>query len=452
MVAPWLSWLTVFSTAAGRSERFSFFSFSWGGVCCVAACDAIAHVNSRAIVHFMNRIRSSSRGTCEFYAAVPYSGLTGDCLGDKRDVARARRIRSLYPPCPSLRSRMNKPSIQVLGLLASVALAWPGASSAQTFKVAKYSIGGDGGTDYLTAEPGTGRVFVSRSTHVMVIDGATGKVIGDIPDTPRTHGIALAPKSGHGFTTNAGDSTVTMFDLVSLAVVKKIKVPTGGLDGIMYDDYSDRIILTNHSRPAGTVVAIEPKNGDIVGTVQLEDDSPEGAASDGKGKIFVNNEGKNTIQVIDEKTMTAIASWPLAPCEGPTGIAYDRATDRIFAGCGKTSVVLDAKTGKVIATIANGDGVDALGWDPAQKLIYIPAGRDSNVTVVHQDSPDKYTVVATVPTMRGAKTISVDTQKHVAYLFQPEYGPLPAGTPPPQPGARPQRGPVIGAWFFAISH
>ncbi len=347
---------------------------------------------------------------------------------------------------------MNRPSLLGSALLMTTALAWPAASPAQAFKVAKYSIGGDGGTDYLTVEPGTGRVFVSRSTHVMVVEGATGKVIGDIPDTPRNHGIALATKSGHGFITNAGDSTVTMFDLTSLAVIKKIPIPTGGLDGIMYDDFSDRIILTNHSRPIGTVVAIDPKSGAIVATVQLEDNAPEGAASDGKGKIFVNNEGTSTIQVIDERTMTAVASWPLAPCEGPTGIAYDRATDRIFSGCGKTSVVLDAKTGKVVATIANGDGVDALGWDPLQKLMYIPAGRDSNVTVVRQDSPDKYTVVATVATMRGAKTISVDPQKHVAYLFQPEYGPLPPGTPPPAPGQRPPRGPVIGAWFFAISH
>ena len=347
---------------------------------------------------------------------------------------------------------MNRPSIHALALLVGVALAWPSASPAQTFKVAKYSIGGDGGTDYLTAEPGTSRVFVSRSTHVMVIDGATGKVLGDIPDTPRNHGIALAPKSGHGFITSAGDSTVTMFDLTSLAVIKKIPVPTGGLDGIMYDDFSDRIILTNHSRPAGTLVAIDPKTGAIVGTVQLEDTGPEGAASDGKGRIFVNNEGTSTMQVIDERTMAAVASWPLAPCDGPTGIAYDRKTDRVFSGCGKTSVVVDAKTGKIVATITNGDGVDALGWDPSQKLIYIPAGRDSNVTVAREDSPDKYTVVATVPTMRGAKTISVDTLKHVAYLFQPEYGPLPPGTPPPQPGQRPPRGPVIGAWFFAITH
>src|SRR5712672_3719236 len=122
-------------------------------------------------------------------------------------------------------------------LIVAVVLALPGFASAQTFAVAKYSIGGDGGTDYLTAEPGTGRVFVSRSTHVMVIDGATGKVLGDIPDTPRNHGIALAPKSGHGFITSAGDSTVEMFDMATLAVIKRIPVPTGGLDGIMYDDF-----------------------------------------------------------------------------------------------------------------------------------------------------------------------------------------------------------------------
>src|SRR5467141_3775974 len=437
MVAPWLSWSTVFCTAAGRSELFSFFSFSCEGVCCVAACDAIAHDKTSAgIVHFVNRMKSSWReyganSTCPYLTA----GLQGTVSGINATVHARVELGGLHRSCPPSRSRMYKPSIQVVALLVGAVLAWPGVSQAQSFKVAKYSIGGDGGTDYLTAESGTGRVFVSRSTHVMVIDGATGKVLGDIPDTPRNHGIALAPKSGHGFITSAGDSTVTMFDLATLAVIKKIKVPTGGLDGIMYDDFSDRIILTNHSRPAGTVVALDPKSGDIVATVPLEDDSPEGAASDGKGKIFVNNEGKSTIQVIDEKTMAVLASWPLAPCEGPTGIAYDRATDRIFAGCGKTSVVVDPVTGKIVATIANGDGVDALGWDPVEKLIYIPAGRDSNVTVVHEDTPDKYSVVATVATMRGAKTISVDPLTHVAYLFQPEYGPAPA--PAPAPGSPP---------------
>jgi len=269
------------------------------------------------------------------------------------------------------------------------------------------------------------------------------------------HGIGLAAKWNHGFTTNAGDSTVTMFDLKTLAFIKKIPVKVGGLDGIMYDETDDLIVLTNHSRPIGTAVAIHPGSGEIVGTAELEDNVPEGAASDGKGRLFINNESKNTIQVLDAKTMTVLVSWPLAPCEGPTGIAYDGTSDRIFSGCSKTSVVLDATSGKVVATIPNGDGVDALGWDPVQKLIYIPAGRDSSVTVVHQDSPDQYRVVATVITLRGAKTIAVDPVKHLAYLFQPEYGPAPAPAPgasAPPTGGRGPRGPIVAAWFFVISH
>ncbi|MGH7594011.1 MAG: YncE family protein [Gemmatimonadales bacterium] len=340
----------------------------------------------------------------------------------------------------------------------AIALLLPTASRAQTFTVARFDIGGSGRTDYVTAEAGTGRVFVSRSTHVMVIDGLTGKVLGDIPDTPGNHGIALSEKSHHGFVTSAGDSTATMFDLKTLAVIRKIKVPTGGLDGIMYDDFRDRIILTNHSRPIGTVVVLDAKTGDIAGTVPLEDSGPEGAASDGKGTIFVNLEGKASIQVVDVKAMKSIAVWPITPCDGPTGIAIDRGSNRIFSGCGKTSVVVDSKTGKVVAQIANGDGVDALGWDQSQKLIYIPAGRDGNVTVAHEDSPDKYTTVATVTTQPGAKTIAVDPVKHMAYLFQPEYGPAPArdpNTPPPASGrgrGRGPMGPMIHAWFIAMSH
>jgi DNA-binding beta-propeller fold protein YncE len=342
-------------------------------------------------------------------------------------------------------------SFVALAALAALVAAAP-AAHAQTFHVEKYNIGGDGGTDYLTAEPGSGRVFVSRGTHVMVVDGKTGKVLGDIPDTPRMHGIAIVPKLNRGFTTNGGDSTVTVFDLKTLAPIRKIHVPTGGLDGIMYDAADDRIILTNHSRPVGTAVAIDPASGEITGTAELEDNAPEGAAADGHGRIFVNDEGKNQIEVLDAKTMKRTASWPIAPCDGPTGIAYDAASNRIFSGCGNTSVVVDASNGKVVATIPNGDGVDALGWDPVQKLIYIPAGRSGNVTVVHQDSPDKYTTVATVQTMPGAKTIAVDPVTHVAYLFQPEYGPAPAGSPAPQPGRRGPRGPVVASWFVAVTH
>jgi DNA-binding beta-propeller fold protein YncE len=337
-------------------------------------------------------------------------------------------------------------------LFLLAALALPSGALAQTFTAQKWNIGGEGGTDYISAEPGTGRVFVSRSTHVMVIEGRTGKVLADIPNTPRVHGIAYAPKWGHGFTTNAGDSTVTMFDLKTLEVIKRIATHTGGLDGIMYDAFSDRIILTNHSRPIGTLTAIAAETGDIVGVAELEDTAPEGAASDGAGKIFVNNEGTNTIQVIDEKTVKAISSYSLAPCEGPTGIAYDAVTKRLFSGCSGTSVVSDPATGKVVATIENGDGVDALGWDAAEKLIYIPAGRAGNVTVMRQDGPDKYTLVATVTTVPGAKTITVDPVTHNAYLFQPEYGPAPAGTPAPEPGRPAPRGPIVAGWFVAITH
>jgi DNA-binding beta-propeller fold protein YncE len=248
-----------------------------------------------------------------------------------------------------------------------------------------------------------------------------------------------------------------MFDLKTLAEIKRITVSQGGLDGIMYDEPDDLIILTNHSRPIGTLTALDPKTGDIVGNVELEDNAPEGAAADGKGHIFVNNEGKNTIQVIDVKTWKATASWPLDPCKGPTGIAYDRASDRIFSGCNNTSVVVDPNTGKVVASIKNGTRVDALGWDQGKKLIYIPNGGEGNVTVVHQDSPDKYTVVDTVATFAGAKTICVDTKTHNVYLFQPERGPVPApdpGTPPPAaaPGGRERgpQGPIVAAWFIVM--
>jgi YVTN family beta-propeller protein len=350
---------------------------------------------------------------------------------------------------------MNKYLLVALAL-SFVGVAVPGVAHAQAFKVEKVDIKGDGGTDYIAVESATGRVFVSRATHMMVIEGATGKVLGDIPNTPGVHGAGLATKAGHGFTTNSGDETVTMFDLKTLAVIRQIKVGPG-LDGIMYDEGDDKIILTNHSRPIGTLTALDPKTGDIVATVELEDNAPEGAAADGKGHIFVNNESKNTIQVIDAKTWKVTASWPLAPCEGPTGIAYDKASNRIFSGCSNTSVVVDATTGKVVASIKNGTRVEALGWDPSKKLIYIPNGGEGTVTVVHQDSADKYTVVAAVTTFAGAKTIAADPVTHNVYLFQPERGPAPAppagaAAPPAAAGGRGRgpQGPIVAAWFIAI--
>src|ERR1700737_4220915 len=351
---------------------------------------------------------------------------------------------------------MTRQILAACAFLVAASLAAPRAADAQSFKVEKFDIKGGGGAGSGAVEAGTGRVFVSRASHMMVVEGATGKVLGDISNTPGVHGAGLATKAGHGFTTNGGDETVTMFDLKTLAVLRQIKVGPG-LDGIMYDEPDDKIILTNHSRPIGTLTAIDPKTGEIVATVELEDTAPEGAAADGKGHIFVNNEGKNTIQVIDVKTWKATGSWPLAPCEGPTGIAYDKASNRIFSGCNKTSVVVDASTGKVVATIQNGTRVDALGWDASKKLIFIPNGGEGNVTVVHQDSPDKYTVVATVATFPGAKTIALDPVTHNAYLFQPERGPAPAppaDAPPPAAGpggrGRGPQGPIVASWFIVI--
>ena len=238
----------------------------------------------------------------------------------------------------------------------------------------------------MTVEPATGRVFVSRGTHVMVVEGATGKVLGDIPDTPGVHGAGLVTKAGHGFTTNGGDQTVTMFDLKTLAVIKQIKVGPG-LDGIMYDAADDKVILTNHSRPIGTLTALDPTTGDIVATVELEDTSPEGAATDGKGHIFVNNEGKNTIQV--DRRQDVEGDRVVAARVRAMARRASRTTRRRIA----SSPAATRRRSCWIATTAR-------SWRPSRtapvwmrsagiltkKLIYIPNGGEGNVTVVHQDS------------------------------------------------------------------
>jgi DNA-binding beta-propeller fold protein YncE len=338
--------------------------------------------------------------------------------------------------------------------LAAV-VALPAVLAAQAYKTEKVNIGGEGGTDYLAADPVTGRVFISRGTHVMVVDGMTGKVLGDITDTPRVHGIAFAPKHNHGFTTNAGDSTVTMFNLATLAVEKKIKAGIDGLDGIMYDEATDRILSINHShmggKAAGSTVVIDANSGDVVKTIPLSGAGPEGGVADGKGHIYINIEDGNSIDVLDTKNWTLERTWKIDPCDGPTGIAYDKASNRIFSGCSGKSVVVDATSGKVVAELANGEGVDALGYDAGQKLVYIPAGQSGNVTVYHQDAPDRYSLVETVSTMRGAKTIAVDESKHRAYVFTPEYGPPPAGAAAPAGGRGRARGPIVGAWFITIA-
>jgi len=350
-------------------------------------------------------------------------------------------------------------------LLLAPLLLLPTAARAQTFHVLhRYDIGGDAGFfDYLNVDPATNRVYVTRSTHVMVVDGSSGKVVGNIPNTPGVHGVAFAPRHGRGFITASGDSTVTMFDMQSLKVLDRIQTHTPGLDGIAYDDATDRIFTMDHSHDPGSSVAIDAATGKVVGKVML-DGAPEGAAADGQGKLFINIEDKSEIQVVDTKALKVIATWSLAPGEGPTGLALDRDTHRLFSACHSGQmIVMDATSGKVVAQIPIGPGPDAIGWDPSRKLIYTPGGGSfgrvggaqaetgGTITVAHEDSPDKYTVVATVNTMRGARTIAVDDTRHVAYTFTPEYGPAPANAQQ-ESGRRGRfrRGPVKASWLFVV--
>ncbi len=344
----------------------------------------------------------------------------------------------------------------------------PAAAPAQGFQVLhKYNIGGEGAFDYLNVDPASNRVYVTRSSHVMVVDGATGKVVGDITSTPGVHGVAFAPRHDRGFITDGGDSTVTMFDMKSLKVIQRIEAHTRGLDGIAYDDATDRIFTMNHSGDPGSTLAIDAATGAVVGKVML-DGAPEGGAPDGKGKMFINIEDKSEIQVVDTRTLKVIATWPVAPGDGPGGLALDRTNMRLFSACrNRMTVVMDATNGKVVAQIPIGPGPDAIGWDPSQKLIYTPGGGGfgrgaqgtpppaGTITIAHQDSPDTYSVLATVNTMQGARTIAVDPLRHRAYTFTPEYGPPPANAQPPAAGGRGgrrgfNRGPMLGAWLFVV--
>jgi hypothetical protein len=342
---------------------------------------------------------------------------------------------------------------------ALAALVTPARLRGQTFTAQKMDVGGQGFFDYLSVDTATNRVFISRGTHIQVVDGATGQAVGDIPNTPRTHGALIINATNHGFTTNGGDSTSTMFDLPTLAVVKQIHTGTPGLDGFMYDDATNKALTIDHNRPNGTAVVLDAGDGAVVGLVTTTGAAPEGGVSDGKGRIFINLEDKAAMDVIDDHTWKVVDTWSVAPCKDPTGIAMDRASNRVFVGCSETSVVLDADNGKIVAQIPNGGGVDGIAFDPTERLLYIPSGAAGNVTVVHEDAPDKYTVIATVSTMRGARTITVNPKTHIAYVFTPEFGPAPANAestpaPAPAPGGRrpPLRGPQIAAWLFAIRH
>jgi len=308
----------------------------------------------------------------------------------------------------------------------------------------KYVLGGDGGWDYLTYDAAGKRLFISRGTHVMVVDPAKGSVVGDIPDTPGVHGIALAPELGKGFTSNGRENTVTVFDLKTLKQIAKIKLDGAeNPDAILYDPASKRVFTFNGRSKNAT--EIDAEKNSVVTTIPL-DGKPEFAVSDEKGTVFVNIEDKSELTSIDPRKGAVLKTWSLAPCEEPSGLAMDRAHRRLFSGChNKMMAVVNADTGKVIATPAIGEGVDANAFDSSSELAFSSNG-DGTLTVVHEESPDKYAVAENAKTQRFARTMAVDTSNHDVYLVTAEI----EEAPPAKEGERPRRSMKPGTFTLLV--
>jgi len=319
-------------------------------------------------------------------------------------------------------------------LVVAPVFASPSGASGGYHLLAKKVLGGEGFWDYLTCDSAARRLYISRGTHVMVVDADSYEVVGDIPNTDGVHGIALAPDFGRGFVSDGRSNTVTIFDLKTLKTLGT--APTGeGPDAIIYDPASKRVFTFNGH--GGNSTAIDAATGKVAGTIPL-DGSPEFAAADGQGHIYNNLEDKSAVVEIDSQKLTVTQRWPLAPCEEPSGMAMDATSRRLFIGChNKMMAVMDADSGHVLATPPIGQGVDANAFDPGTGLAYSSNG-DGTLTVVHEDSPSKFTVVENVQTQRGARTMALDTKTHRVYLVTAEFGPPAPATaehPRPQHGA-----------------
>ena len=312
---------------------------------------------------------------------------------------------------------------------STLAAAGPGYHVVKTLKV-----GGDGGWDYLIADPDAHRLYISRGTHVIVLDTESGKTVGDIPDTQGVHGIALASEFGKGFTSNGREGTVTVFDMNSLARIgDKIKVGENP-DAILYDPATRRVFTFNGRSQDAT--AIDAVSGKVLATIKL-DGKPEFAASDAKGTVFVNIEDKSELTAIDANKLVVKSTWSLAPCQEPSGLSIDRKNRRLFSGCdNKMMAVVDADSGKVLATPAIGEGVDATAFDEGTGLAFASCGQDGVVTVVQEESPTKFSVAENVTTEKGARTMALDTKTHNVYTVTAQFGARPAATaenPHPRP-------------------
>jgi YVTN family beta-propeller protein len=300
----------------------------------------------------------------------------------------------------------------------------------------KIKLGGTGGWDYLEVDPGTHHLFISRSTHVIVVDPSDGKVVGDIPETQGVHGIALASEFNKGFTTNGRSSTSTIFDLASLKPTGDAKTDKDP-DAVIYDPFSKRVFIFNGDANSSSV--IDASSGKVAGTVALGG-GPEFAASDAKGKIFVNLEDKSSLVKFDAKTLKVENTWPLAPCESPSGLAIDAEHEILVVGChNKLMAFVDGNTGKVIGTVPIGQGVDANRFDPTTGYAFASCG-DGSLTIAHEDSPSKFSLVEKIDTQRGARTMALDYANHNVYLVTADFGATPGATadnPHPRPSIVP---------------
>lgn len=293
------------------------------------------------------------------------------------------------------------------------------------YKIAnKFHVDGDGGWDYLNVDDISGRIFISHGMVVNVIDQTDGKAVGTIPDTKGVHGIAIAQDLNKAFISNGRDSSVTVVDLKTLAFITKVPVTGQNPDAIIYDPFTHHIFAYNGRTANATV--IDGATNKVVATIKL-DGKPENSVSDGKGKVYVNIEDKSEITVINAVTSQVEQSWSIAPGEEASGLALDNESHRLFTVCSnKLMVILDALSGKVITSLPIGDGCDGVAFDPGLKRAYSSNG-EGTMTVVQETSPDKYTVLETVPTQRGARTITLNKKTHHIFMSTAEYEAAPAG-------------------------
>ena len=311
----------------------------------------------------------------------------------------------------------------ITGATSHAAPPAPGASGYHVIKTVP--IPGDEGWDYLLVDSNARRVYVSHGSHVVVMNADTYAIEGDIPDTPGVHGIALAPELDRGFVSAGRGNFAVVFDLKTLKTITKVNTGTNP-DAIIYDPASKRAFTFNGRSHDAT--AINAADNGVAGTVPLNT-KPEFAVADGKGSVFVNGEDTSELIELDAQNLKETHRWPLAPCKSPSGLSADLKNRRLFAVCDdKVSAVVNADTGKVVATPAICEGPDAAGFDPSAGYFFASCG-DGNLTVIKEDSPDTYTVVENVPTKRTARTMALDLKTHNIFLPCAEFE-------PPAPGER----------------